>query len=342
MKKVLFFAAAALTMLAACNKTEVVYDNDPQEIAFVSVSDVATKTPVSGNVFSNKDNMAIAAYIVEGSQTAGNFFAYTLFSKEEGATYWTGNPARFWPLTASTINFLAVTENGGNVADRTEVNFDGTNYASAATVVLKNNDTFNQTDLMFAAAQGKCAPNNYSDVDMIFKHALAWINFQVATSTTGATITVNSITLNNATYNGSLALTNNKYAETGSEVSTNDVAAVWTPGEAKTALKVPNTDGSNAATAVTLDGNAKLFGNGLLVVPDAGAGSFTINYTLEQKDGTKNTYDYTHNLDGDENWQMAKKYYYNINITLTEIQINPYVTIWDESHSNVNTSVPLV
>ena len=340
MKKVLFFAAAALTMLAACNKTEVVYDNDPQEIAMFAVSNVATKTPVAGASFLESDNMQVAAYIANGASEPGNYFNKTLF-KKNGA-YWTGNPSRFWPITESTINFLAVTENGGNVADRTEVNFDGTNYASAATVVLKNNDTFNQTDLMFAAAQGKCAPNNYSDVDMIFKHALAWINFRVATSTTGATITVNSITLNNATYNGSLALTNNKYAETGSEVSTNDVAAVWTPGEAKTALKVPNADGSNAATAVTLDGNAKLFGNGLLVVPDAGAGSFTINYTLEQKDGTKNTYDYTHNLDGDENWQMAKKYYYNINITLTEIQINPYVTIWDESHSNVNTSVPLV
>ena len=43
MKKFLVFAAAATTLFAACNKTEVVYDNDPQEIAMFAVSNVAIR-----------------------------------------------------------------------------------------------------------------------------------------------------------------------------------------------------------------------------------------------------------------------------------------------------------
>ena len=108
MKKFFLLAVAATAMLAACNKTEIVPTSDPQEISFVAVNKVATKVPVTGNQFLNNDNMAVAAYIVAGT-TPANFFGYTLFEKEAGATYWTGQPARYWPLTTSTINFLAVT-----------------------------------------------------------------------------------------------------------------------------------------------------------------------------------------------------------------------------------------
>lgn len=341
MKKVLFFAAAALTMLAACNKTEVVYDNDPQEIAFVSVSDVATKTPVSGNVFSDNDNMAIAAYIVEGSQTAGNFFAYTLFSKEDGATYWTGEPARFWPLTASTINFLAVTETGGGT-DNTSIAFNQTNYASAATVTLANNESsYSQNDLMFAAGQGKCAPNNYSPVDMVFKHALSWINFQICkVDESGYDLQINSIKLNGASFGGTLTLSNNQYNQTTAQ-ATQNVTANWAANAAIAAVTVPNVAGDGAAPVLTLTTSYQLFGNGLLVVPGY-AESFTINYTLTQDGGIANTYDYTYTLPEGGKWEMAKKYFYNISFDLTEIEVNPTVTIWDASHSNVNTSVPLV
>lgn len=197
MKKVLLLAVAAMTMLAACNKTEVVPTGEAQEISFVAVNKTATKTPVTGNAFREGDNMAVAAYIVDGAKTPGNFFKETLFKKDAGETYWTGEPARFWPLTTSTINFLAVTETGGGV-DNTEVEFEATNYASAATVVLANNDKLNQNDLMFAAGQGSHTQGGtYSAVSMVFKHALSWINFQVwKVDATGYELKVNSITLN--------------------------------------------------------------------------------------------------------------------------------------------------
>lgn len=343
MKRFFFLAVAATAMLAACNKTEIVPTSDPQEISLVAVNKVATKVPVDGAAFQDYDNMAIAAYIVEGT-TPNDFFGYTFFERNSN-DYWSGKPARYWPLTTSKINFLAVTENGGNV-DNTEVEFNpDENYASAATVTLVGNAVSDQNDLMFAAGQGTHTQGGaYNAVPMVFKHALAWVNFTVKTTTPavdnatnkGCTIQVNSITLNTAVFDGTLKLTNPQYNTTGA-VATDNVVAEWTCA-APASIKVPNADGSGNATPVVLDADAEPFGNGLLVVPDGYAGSFTINYTLTQEDGTANKYDYTYNLPAGT-WEMAKKYFYNINITLTEIEVTPSITDWVETSTSTNVDL---
>ena len=334
MKKFFLLAAAATAMLAACNKTEIIPIGDAQEIAFTAVNKVATKTPVDGATFSSTDNMAVAAYIVEGT-TPNDFFGYTLFEKKADLI-WSGSPARYWPLTTSKINFLAVTEKGGNV-DKTDVTFNTEDYASGATITLSNNTEWSQNDLMFAAGQGTHTQGGaYNAVPMVFKHALAWVNFTVKTPTTGCTITVNSITLNSAVFDGTLELTNSQFSTTGA-VSTANIGTKWTCG-APTSMNVPNIDGSNKANAITLTSDAQLFGNGLLVVPDGYAGSFTINYTLTQSDNTANTYDYTYNLPTGT-WEMAKKYFYNITISLSEIEVTPSITDWIET--NTSTGVEL-
>ena len=345
MKRFFFLAVAATAMLAACNKTEIVPTGELQEISFVAVNKVATKVPVDGTDFQTTDNMAIAAYIVEGT-TANDFFKYTLFTHKENKI-WSGVPARYWPLTTSKINFLAVTENGGNIDNNnTTVEFNpDKNYASAAIVTLANNATSNQNDLMFAAGQGTHTQGAaYTAVPMVFKHALAWINFTVKTSTPavdnvsqeGCTIQVNSITLNTAVFDGTLKLTNPQFKTTGT-VATANVDAKWTCAD-PASIKVPNADGSGNATPVVLDADAEPFGNGLLVVPDGYAGSFTINYTLTQEDGTANIYDYTYNLPAGT-WEMAKKYVYNINITLTEIEVTPSITDWVETSTSTDVEL---
>ena len=59
MKKFFFMAAAATALFAACNKTEVVYTDGPQEIAMFAVSNTATKAPVEGTVYPD-DNMQVS------------------------------------------------------------------------------------------------------------------------------------------------------------------------------------------------------------------------------------------------------------------------------------------
>ena len=334
MKRFFFLAVAATALFAACNKTEVVPTGEAQEISFVAVNKVATKVPVTGTAFQGGDDMYVAAYIVAGSEADGNFFGPTHFKKT--GTYWTGDPARYWPLTTSTINFLAVTGIGGG-ASNSNTTFTGS-FASGATVTLNDNSAFNQNDLMFAAGQGTHTQgDDYAAVSMVFKHALSWVNFRLSKKeATGYDIVVNSIKLNGASYQGTLTLSNGQFNEETPQ-ETGKVQATWSDTTPKDGVPVPHADGEHVAAAVTLTQSPTLFGNGLLVVPGY-ADSFTINYTLTQAGGTANTFDYTYTLPTGE-WKMAKKYFYNIYISLHEIEVEPSVTEWDASHADTEIEI---
>lgn len=325
MKRFFFLTVAATALFAACNKTEVVYNNDPKEIAFNAVNKTAVKAPVDGAAFPTDDNMQVAAYLAQGDAgagqiTSGNYFAATLF--DYAGEFWKGN--RYWPLSESIINFLAISQ--PDPASPVTTVFDSTTPAAVATVTLADNSTV-QYDLMYAAAQGHCTPGNYPDVDMVFKHALSWIYFTVKTNVTGTgKITVNSITLNDAVYDGTLTLTNNCYNVTSSYTSAAaNVDADWTTVGTK--QNVPVVSGAVTCGTTALD-----FGNGLLVLPGDQT-SFTINYTITHETGVANTLTYTYTLGGE--WAMAKKYIYNITLNLNEILIDPVVADWADVPSDV-------
>lgn len=324
---------------AACNKTEVVYPDGPQEISFTAVSKVATKAPVAGTDFSTGDNMDVVAYLSEGGADAGTYFTETTFSKS--GSNWTGG--KYWPLTPSTLNFLAVTNKGGGVAGHVANEFTTTASAQSVVSELTGNEDKTQTDLMFAAGHGNNTPGNYPVVSMTFKHALAWINFKVKTNTlaAGTTITVNSITLNGVAANGTLTVTNPNYAaeadaEDDDECTTENLAYTWAPATPAVDLKVLAGDDANYAAPVVLANTPKPFGNGLLVVP-GNQTSFTINYTVTNGIApdpvVSNTFNYTHTI-ASGTWDMAKKYTYNVTISLNEIQIAPIVEGWDADHDD--------
>ena len=303
----------------------------------------------------------MVAYLAAGGTTTGDYFASTNFTKS--GDVWKGG--KYWPLSESTLNFLAVTNKSGLVTGKISTVFgEGSptkDFAKKAIVTLSSNNVFDQADLMYAAGQGKVTKTGNAltygnNVSLVFQHALAWINFAVKTSTsaTGLSIKVNSITLNNAVYNGTYTITNttgtkgysgSDYAG-GYNVTTTPTAAqwgdlvgVWTPGSATSTMAVPNSTHDAAQSNVTLTSSLQAFGIGLLVVPDSGADGFTINYTITQGD-VETTYNYTYTFSSAEKtWSQRKKYTYNINITLTEIQVAPTVQSWSEETAT-DVSVP--
>ena len=323
MKRFLFFAAAATMFFAACQKTVVVYDNpDPQEISFLAVNKTATKAPVDGTTFPTGDKMQVAAYLASGGTAVGNYFGQTEFAKS--GSYWTGG--KYWPITASTINFLAVSEPAS--ASPAETTFNATNAAQSASVELTGNATA-QYDLMYAAGQGKCSPGLYPIVDMQFRHALTWLFFTVKANV-AATVTVNSITVESTAVDGTLAIDNSaNYAATADVTSSAaTIGATWAPGT--------KADQTVVGTPVdcTVADQVYDFGS-LLVLPTASeAKSFTINYTI--KNGSDvTTYNYTYDFTSD--WKMSSKYTYNITIGLNVIEIDPDVIGWTtETASDVS------
>lgn len=336
MKKIFLIAASAMMVLASCTKVVINYPEDaqPQEIAMFAVN----KNMVKGAFESTSDfptnyPMLVSAYLVSGTTgtNPGEYFNDITFSHNDNV--WTGG--QYWPLSQASINFLAVAPEIDNGVATTSTTTTA-QYSKTATVVVASNET-NQYDVMYAVGNGTKADGQApSNVELTFQHALSWIKFTVTCGNSGAgapTIICNSITLNNAYFNGTNTVTANAFNTNSPTV----VLGTW------------NTTNASVTGTHTVD-----LGGGALVIPksytksnEANAKnlSFTINYTVTQ--GEKSfTYDYTHVFET-VTWDPGKKYTYAVTITLKEITIDPSVGPWvdydtDESNSVVdNPSVQL-
>ena len=339
MKKNLFFISVAALALGACTSDNVVEENNsvnlPKEIAFQAIATPSTRAAVDGTAFPTTLDMKVAAYQVEATGgSAGAYFDATTFkyqfvggSASGSGSYWGGETAKFWPLTPAYINFLAIAN--ANSDNATGVTW-GTNKADGVTIVMSDNSS-DQRDLMYARGDGAVTQSvnslSFPDkVDMVFKHAQAWIDFKVkANSATETAITVNSITLTGAKYNGTYTVTHTNYNAKASQ----SVAGAWTAlGDAKN-IAVPNWAGAALTTSFLT------VGDGLMIVPDDAATgdftSFTINYTFDSKDYT---YTYT---PASTQVEQGKHYIYEITFKLHEIFINPTVTDWDDQTATAIT-----
>lgn len=333
MKKFFLLVPVAALAMTACTSesNEFVGDSQQQarEIAFSALTQPNTRAAVDGTAFPTTLDMKVAAYQVEATGgSAGAYFNATTFkyqykggSASGSGSYWGGETAKYWPLTEAYINFLAIANaNSDNATGVTwTYSTDG-----KVTIIMSDNSSA-QRDLMYAKGEGEVtrSGNNLTfpdKVDMEFKHAQAWIDFKVkANSTVEEAITVNSITLTGAKYNGTYTVTHTAYnASTGQSV-----AGAWT------ALGDPQNIAVPGWTPATLSSSDfATVGDGLMIVPnDAATGdftSFTINYTY---DGKTYTYTYT---PASTQVEQAKHYIYEITFKLHEILINPTVEDWDD------------
>lgn len=336
MKKVLFMISVAAVAFASCSNESTEYvGNEPEqkEIAFMPLAQKATRAAVDGTTFLTTSAMQVAAYDVTHTR---DFFDATTFSYSGAGTIWKGG--KYWPLSPTYINFLAYANFQGTAGSETDgatwAVTPATAKASGVTLVMTDNKTA-QKDLMYAIGNGEVTQSGNTltfptNVPMVFKHAQAWISFYADAydATSGNKVTLNSITLNGAKYNGTYTITHTNYDATSSQ----SVAGAWSALGSTADVAVPNWNGdpNNSNTKVIAydsSGDGIAVGDGLMIVPDDDNGtadfaSFTINYTLDGK-----TYEYTY-TPASRNVEQTKHYIYNINFHLHEIEISATVTDW--------------
>ena len=328
MKKILFIMSVAAVAMTACTNESTEFVGETQqarEIAFKPLAQPATRAAVDGTAFPTANAMQVAAYDITNSR---NFFTRTTFSYSGAGTIWTGG--KYWPLSAAYINFLAYTGFQGTAGSETHGATWASDEASQVILVMTDNKTA-QKDLMYAIGNGQVTQSDNSltfptNVPMVFKHAQAWISFKADAydATSGGKVTLNSITLNGAKYNGTYTINHTNYNANENQ----SVAGAWSALGSTADVAVPNW--SAAAVAYDDSGDGVDVGDGLLIVPDdvpetADFASFTINYTL---DGNTYEYTYTPATDAAKNVDQAKHYIYNINFHLHEILISATVTDW--------------
>ena len=96
MKKFFILASAAIVALASCAKTEVVYKDAPEEIAFKQITGVMTK---AAELLTT--DMGVYAYVGNDS-----YFASTQFAKRDGETTWTAETPLYWPVSGNVDFYI--------------------------------------------------------------------------------------------------------------------------------------------------------------------------------------------------------------------------------------------
>ena len=329
MKKNLFFLAVAAVALASCSSDETIAENSnvgknqQKEIAFMPVAQPTTRSTVDGTVFPTSYSIIANAYDITNGRAF--FDAAKTFTNVATTTNWTTSPKAYWPLSATSISFLAYAEL--NPAAASPVTWTNTQ-----TLVLNMADNKSaQKDLMYACGFGAVTASGLNGltfpttVGMQFKHAQSWITFTVnSDETSSGLVTLTSITLNDASYSGTYTVTHTGWDST--TPGAHSVAGVWSNISSNDDIAVP--DWTEAAVNYeSTPANVPFVGNGLLVVPDDtddtdDFSGFTIAYKV---DGKSYTYTYTPT---ELDLEQGKKYIFNITFKLHEIIIAPTVLDW--------------
>jgi hypothetical protein len=326
MKKKLFFYSVALLALSACTNDTLLDENttvnQPKEIAFKTLAAPATRGGLEGTIPTDSTLM-IAAY----DATAGaTFFDGTSFTYNSTAGVYKATESKYWPLTPAVINFLGYVK-FKNVTGTFSANIN------QLTLAMTDNRT-EQNDLMYACGKGSVTSSGNSlvsptsAVTMPFEHAQSWFQFKLKAgdATSAAAITVNSITLNDVSCQGTYVVTHT------TSTTDNTASGSWqdyTPDYAAVAVV------KDAGFTALPTAQVQEFGN-LLVVPAKGITGFTINYTINGK-----SYAYTYDLRttnpvGPMQLDEGTRYVYSITLTVHEITVSAYAAEWDEAGTDVN------
>ena len=287
MKKFFFCAAAAIVALASCSKTQVVYNDAPQEIGFKAVTGAITKAEQTDATLDG--TMGVFAFVHDG---ATQYFVNKSFSKVSG-TFWTATPSQYWPVT-SGLDFAVYAPHQESGASATNTSL------TVATDNSENTAIDNQTDYLYGAAYynnaGAGYGKNTESVPVTLNHAQA----KVTVSFTGENVTVTNVNLDTPVLKGSYTV----------DYSANTVKPDWTPGEANSAVTLISTAELTNAPATA----------SLLVVPET-TSTITFSYKIKGSDATLN-----HTITPEADWAYGTEYVYNVTITPKEIKFTPVVS----------------
>ncbi|MGN0092193.1 MAG: fimbrillin family protein, partial [Alistipes sp.] len=303
--------------MASCAKNAEVFTNTPVEIGLSAYNHNAAPRVAAFDGTTFPTTLPIFVSALYHNEAGGNetYFENVKF------TYNTDSWKAGWyyPFNG-TIDFLAY-------STEKEVAADWTIGSEIESVKLTFTDPLDgKEDVLYSdRLAGITCPQTVSK-NLTFHHALAWLYFNIKAKTTAAAdaVKINSITVNNVSLSGDALITAG---------ATSSVA--WSNPSTPTNVAVPD------FTTTPLTTTAQSVANGLLVVPQSQT-SFTINYTITNGTGSgvvEKTMNYTVDLTADSpTWDDAKKYIYNINVSLNEITFTADVVDYTEP---VNPDVDL-
>lgn len=332
MKRHLFFAVAAATLLSSCT-SENILDTDIRKegnaIAFSTYKTITKGNPVDDNAefMTNGNQFGVTAFISTNESPYIGTLNSSITIQTDGSKWDYKNQAdqAFWPTKTEKLHFYAYAPYSVPENQLSSLTFNKTTG-----ITFKYNvhtDAAKQVDLMFASAKDQTKPSGKNSVNLPFKHALTQLHFGVATKTERLKIDIeaNGIKIHNIKNAGTFTL------------PTDDNNG-WSIDGTKTTYTVPSSEitgkyvGTSAAyTKVSKDNNA------LMLLPQTFAATadngtdgnayLTISCKIYQMlaDGTTKVYlkgtadqfdevkvPVSSQKEGAEIWNRGKKVTYNL------------------------------
>ena len=338
MKKFIYLAATAAaltTLFASCNK-ESTSSFTPQgeigqnrEIAF-NTSAQLTKGYVAGTTFFDtaieqlhagedgapsdvkvEREMKLSAFLHPQTGAEGNYFVdYTYAKGDDGK--WHHDPAIYWPM-AGTLDFLAYSAK--EPFDAKDVAWNEKNASESVVLTVLEDRT--QDDIVYCSVNGRASSTGADAVPMQFKHAQAWLEFQikVASADMEDKIAIEDIVIENIYNDGELTIENNNGDATAEwnfrksqskDVSFDDDYSIY--GSQKADFSLEN----------AIDSEINYMD---MLLPEQSKTSFVIRYVLA---GQPNKLEYRYTL-GTDNWLQGNKYVYEIQFNVNELTVAPTV-----------------
>lgn len=251
--------------------------------------------------------MRVSSYLYPQVGEKCIYFVDKSFKKGED-NLWRADPAIYWPV-GGKLGFLAIsftTEEKYNKG--INVVWDSENAAKKVTLTVPAENT--QNDILFAGTDNLEAGKESSSIPMEFKHAQAWLEFQI--TGTGDAVKLKNIEIEKIYNTGTLTINNDN----------GNVSAQWNFAEQR-ALNVSvdniNDVGELGVSPQYLD----------MLIPQQQKTAFILNYYLGS---SKKLLSYRFITD-QKTWLMGEKYIYKININSNEITVAPEVSKWETKNA---------
>lgn len=315
----MFSSAALLVAVISCVKEGWRYDGPEQEIAINPVMTVLTKVlaePVTGVTYPAGETFGVfASYsaTASGQEWTAGGSAY-IEDKEfvnKGGSFGSSQPS-YWPLSGSLV-FAGYSPyryvDGSKVGN---VSFDSSNKV----LTINGYTTDFKSDLMYFLPQ--LTNGNFvglsdkaSDVSVNFRHALSLVSIEVALQNSDDDyIKLKKVTLKNVKTRGDFEV----------DAETPD-AGVWTNQQSPSdKIFFESATGQGLVTPQTMWG---------LVIPDNAVSIEVVYETIfhDMSTGQDVAKEKTASVDpaevGVEDWEMGKKYTYELLIGSSKIHVNP-------------------
>ena len=326
--KRLFILAAATVALASCAKTQVVYNEEPQEIAFKTVENVMTKTNTSLGYWAD-GSMGVFAY---KTGETNSYFTNAKFAKSN--TEWVSADKDnednvmhyYWPFQGSLDFYVYAPHDGTFTCDRTTHKIKKSAFTNSAYGVgnsysgtADGSESFydyNCPDLMYGSTI-IISEKTDNAVDVSLKHALALVQVK-ASATIGSVVKIQSMELKGTPGSANLTVTY-KDDDSNNETPLKGTAD-WSNHSGTLDLTIVSTEKS-------VTNSSEQLGNEVLVIPGNAQTSFSIEYKLANSE-TVFTATLPLNTAGSPIWEPGKKYVYNITFGVEEIKFAPEVVDW--------------